>query len=395
MKILLIHNYYRFRGGEDRYVETLAETLTSNGHQVVRFAFDSKDINNFNLMDKLLISLRLTRSPRLNKKLEKILQEEKPQLAVIHNLFPLISLSILKVLKGFNIPIVKRIENYRFLCLNGLFLRNETGICDVCKKGNLIPGILHKCYQNSYLNSIGMALPLMITNWKKMLFNHVDIFLAPSRFIKEKFSEVGFPREKITVLPNFLDFDPVESVREPSDYAVFVGRLSVEKGLTTLLEAVRQLPDLPLKILGEGPLSEELKDFVRRNNMKNVEFTGFIDGAEKKEIVSRARFLIFPSECYESFGYSVIESHACGIPVIASGIGGAAELLVDGINGYLFEPGNPGDLRDKISILAGMDHDKLMAMKERCLQPVKELYTREAGYENLLELLKRLVKDSA
>lgn len=392
MKILLIHNYYRYRGGEDRYVEILKDTLSRKGHQVKGFSCDSKEIKTFNLIDKLLIPLKLIHSSTANRKLEKLILEEKPDLAVIHNLFPLVSLSILKVLKRYRVPIVKRIENYRFLCLNGLFLRNNSGICDVCKNGNLFPGIVHRCYQGSFLNSLGMAIPLMATNWKKLLFSTIDLFLAPSQFVKEKFRGVGFPAEKIVVLPNFLDFEPVESLLEPESYAIFIGRLSEEKGLLTLLKVFKELPDLPLKIVGEGPLENGLKEFVRSNQMKNVAFTGFVDGKLKREILSRAQFLIFPSECFESFGYSIIESHACGVPVIASAIGGAKELILEGENGFLFEPGNPNDLREKISRILAMDKKSLMEMREESLNRVKELYTEEIGYKNLLELFKKLTE---
>jgi len=392
MKILLIHNYYRYRGGEDRYAETLKETLSGNGHSVIRFSLDSKEIKQFTLMDKLLIPKRLIHSSSVNKKVEELLEKEKPDLAVIHNLFPLISLSVLKVLKKHGIPIVKRIENYRFLCLNGLFLRNNAQVCDVCKNGNFIPGIIHKCYQNSRLNSIGMALPLMAVNRRKRLFAAVDLFLSPSQFVKEKFVEAGFPADKISVLPNFLDFEPLETIREPGPYAIFIGRLSEEKGLLTLLNAFKAFPGLPLKILGEGPQGKKLKEFVRSHKMENIEFTGFIDGKKKRDLLSRAKFLVFPSECYESFGYSIIESFACGVPVIAAAGGGAKELIVDGENGFLFEPGNIDDLKDKINGMQKMDVNALREKKTNALKQVKELYTKEIGYKSLVELFEGVRK---
>lgn len=386
MKILLIHNYYRYRGGEDRYAVTLKETLSIKGHSVTQFSLDSKAIKEFGLLDKLLIPKRLIHSAPVNRQIEELVEKDKPDLAIIHNLFPLLPISILKILKKHGIPIVKRIENYRFLCLNGLFLRNGTQICDVCKDGNFIPGIIHKCYQNSLLNSIGMAIPLMMTGWRKTLLSTVDLFLSPSRFVKEKFVEVGFPEEKIAVLPNFLDFEPLETIREPEPYAIFIGRLSGEKGLFTLLKAFKKFPDLELKIMGEGPIGKELKSFAASSKMQNIEFTGFIDGEKKLDILSRARFLVFPSECYESFGYSIIESHACGVPVIAASIGGAKELVAEGENGFLFEPGKVDDLEAKISQMLSMDKQTLMKMKQRSLEGVKALYTKETGYRSLVEL---------
>jgi glycosyltransferase involved in cell wall biosynthesis len=390
MKILLIHNYYRYRGGEDRYAVTLKETLSKKGHCVTQFSLDSKAIKEFGLLDKLLIPKRLIHSTPVNRQIKELLEKDKPDLAIIHNLFPLLPLSILKILKKHRIPVVKRIENYRFLCLNGLFLRNGTRICDVCKDGNFIPGIIHRCYQDSLINSVGMAIPLMITGWRKTLLSTVDLFLSPSRFVKNKFVEVGFPEEKIAVLPNFLDFEPLDTIRGPEPYAIFIGRLSEEKGVHTLLKAFKKFPDLNLKILGEGPMGKELKSFATSSNMQNIEFTGFIDGEKKLDILSRARFLVFPSECYESFGYSIIESHACGVPVIAASIGGAKELIDEGENGFLFEPGKVDDLEAKIAHLLTMDKQALMKMKQRSLEGVKALYTKETGYRNLVELFEKI-----
>ena len=390
MKILLIHNYYRYRGGEDRYAVTLKETLLKKGHSVTQFSLDSKAIEEFGFLDKLLIPKRLINSAPVNRQIEELLEKDKPDLAIIHNLFPLLPISILKVLKKHGIPIIKRIENYRFLCLNGLFLRNGTRICDVCKDGNFIPGIIHKCYQDSFINSVGMAIPLMMTGWRKTLLSSVDMFLSPSRFVKEKFVEIGFPEEKIAVLPNFLDFEPLETIHEPEPYAIFIGRLSAEKGLFTLLKAFKKFPDLNLKIMGEGPIGKELKSFATSSEMQNIEFTGFIDGEKKLDILSKAQFLVFPSECYESFGYSIIESHACGVPVIAASIGGAKELINEGENGFLFEPGNVDDLEAKIAHLLSMDKEALIKMKQRSLEGVKALYTKETGYQDLIELFEKV-----
>ncbi|NIM15328.1 MAG: glycosyltransferase [Candidatus Aminicenantes bacterium] len=390
MKILLIHNFYRYRGGEDRYVRILEEVLRQNGHQVIHFFSDSRSIKQFNFLQKCLIPLKLINSSAASKELEKMIQQEKPHLAVAHNLMPLLSLSLLNVLKRNNIPILKRLENYKFLCLNGLFLRNNFNVCEVCRRGNFIPGIIHRCYQKSFFSSLGIAISEFIHRKLKTVSKTADLFLATSDFVKSKFVEAGFPGEKISVFPNFLDFEPEESVGQPENYAIYVGRLSKEKGLVTLLKAFKELPELPLKILGEGPLVDELKEFTRLHRMTHVTFEGFIDGQAKREILKKALLLVFPSECYESFGYSIIESYACGVPVVASDIGGARELVQNGENGFLFEVGNPEDLQKKISALLS-DRQQLMRMKERALERAKKSYTKEIGYQDLAALFKRLV----
>ncbi len=390
MKILLIHNFYRYRGGEDRYVRILEEILCRGGHQVIHFFTDSRSIKQFSFRQKCMIPLKLIKSPAAARQLEKLLRREKPHLAVAHNFTPLLSLSLLRVLKRNSIPILKRLENYKFLCLNGLFLRNNFNVCEVCKRGNFIPGIIHRCYQKSFFSSMGIAVSEYIHRKLKTVDKTADLFLATSEFVKSKFVEAGFPAEKIAVFPNFLDFGPEEAVGHPDDYAVYIGRLSREKGLVTLLKAFKKLPELPLKILGEGPLADELKEFTRVHRMTHVTFEGFIDGQAKREILKKARFLVFPSECYESFGYSIIESFACGVPVVASDIGGARELVRDGENGFLFEVGNPEDLQKKISGLLA-NRQQLMKMKERALERAKKSYTKETGFRHLAALFKRLV----
>lgn len=390
MKILLIHNYYRYRGGEDRYAGILENSLKRKGHQVVRFFYDSRDIDNFSIIQKLLIPIRLLNSSNINRQLTNLLSQEKPNLAIVHNLAPLLSLSILRVLKKNRVPILKRLENYKYLCLNGLFLENNFKTCERCKNGNFLPGIFRRCYQYSFFNSLGLAIPEWFHRRSKTVTRTVNRFMATSQFLKSKYVEAGFPADKIDVYPNFIDFEPITGISSLGTYAIYIGRLSKEKGLLTLLKAFTKFPKFPLKILGDGPLEKELKEFVHSRDMKNVEFAGYIDGPLKREILTGARFLIFPSECYESFGYPIIESGACGVPVIASDTGGARELIIKGETGFLFEPGNPDDLGQTISQMLALNDGDLMAMKEKSLEHVNELYTREIGYRNLEHIFNRM-----
>lgn len=392
MKILLVHNFYRYRGGEDRYVKILEDALAENGHQLIHYFTDSRDIKRFSFIQKCRIPFHLIRSRTSEKKLQQLLDIEKPDLAVVHNLFPLLSLSLLKILKKNNIKVLKRLENYKFLCLNGLFLRNNFIACERCKHGNFLHGVIHRCYQRGFFNSLGIAVSESWHHLKKTVIRYSDMFLATSQFVKGKFVEAGFPADKIVVHPNFLDFAPLPCTTPPGNYAVYVGRLSKEKGLLTLLKAFLHLPQLPLKILGEGPLEKELNQFVSDHQMKNIFFQGFIDGEAKREIIKKALFLVFPSECYESFGYTIIEAYGCGVPVVASDIGGARELVTEGQTGYLFFPGNPTDLETQVSRLV-QQHDHLLEMRENARQRAQDLYSRETGHRDLRKLLERITTD--
>jgi len=389
MKILLLHNFYRFRGGEDRYVKILEDLLLEKGHQVVQFFSDSRNITEYSLIRKAIIPFQLIHSSAQRKRLRELIRKEKPDLAIVHNLFPLFSQSLLAVLKESGVPVIKRLENYKFLCLNGLFLRNNFQVCESCKQGNFLHGVLHRCYQQGFFSSLGIALPEYLHRRRKTALTHADHFLATSNFVKSKFTEAGFPAHKISVSPNFLDFEPLAQPGEPGQYAVYLGRLSAEKGLMTMLEGLRQLPDLPVKILGEGPLLDEMKAFVHTHHIDNVSFEGFIDGTLKRDILAGAMFLIFPSECYESFGYTVIESYACGTPVIASDIGGARELVPEGETGYLFTPGDPQDFKRQVLRIMADPH-QLMQMRRNALERAGRLYTRTIGYRSLKSLFEQL-----
>lgn len=389
-RILLIHNYYRYRGGEDRYVNILEHILTGQGHSVIRFFSDSRDIGDFHLLKKCLIPFRMIRSSAADKKLDALIKREKPALAIVHNLSPLFSPAMLKVLKKNKVPVLKRLENFKFLCLNGLFLRNNFVACEVCKFGNFFPGIVHRCYQRSFISSLGMALAETIHRRKQTIEKNTCLFLATSAFVKSRFVEAGFPGERIEVLPNFIDFQPLDAPKTHAGYAIYVGRLSKEKGLLTLLEAFKDLPGLPLKILGEGPLESELKEYAEKHKMNHVSFEGFIDGPLKREKIAHARFLVFPSECYESFGYSIVEGFACGVPVLASDIGSAREPVESGKTGFLFKPGDAPDLKCRIQAMLE-DPENLEKMRHNALDKAKRLYTKETGVKNLETLFHRLL----
>ncbi len=390
MKILLIHNYYRYRGGEDRYMDILTDALQQKGHVVTQFLSDSQDIHHFTFWQKIMIPMHLISAPTLDKKLAQVINDDKPDIAIVHNLFPLFSLSLLKVLKQKGVPVLKRLENYKFLCLNGLFLKNNFQVCESCKQGNFLPGIFRRCYQRSFFNSLGIALSEFIHRWKKTALRNTTHFLASSQFVKSKFVDADFPAAMISVFPNFLDFEPLTAPVAAEDYVVYIGRLSQEKGLFTLLKAMRTMPELTLHILGNGPLEDDLKKFVAMNQMNHVIFHGFVDGLAKQEILQKALFLIFPSECYESFGYAVIESYACGVPVLASDLGGARELVKNGATGALFTPGDPDSLRHEIALLRLNDSLKT-EMRVRALQKAHAFYTKKMGIQKIEALLQGMV----
>jgi glycosyltransferase involved in cell wall biosynthesis len=223
-------------------------------------------------------------------------------------------------------------------------------------------------------------------------FNHIDVYVSPSHFLKNKLVEAGFPGEKIQVKSHFINTDELTPAEGFDDYSVFMGRSAKEKGIFFLLDVFKELPDLKLKIIGSGPCHQELKDLVEQNNLVNVEISGF-EGTEKRfQILKRAMFMIFPSNWYENFPFTLIESLSLGIPVIASRIGGIPEVIKDGVNGLLFQSGNTAQLKEKISILVG-DREKLLQMRIKAREIAEKNYSQEQGYKALLEIYNRCVQE--
>lgn len=393
MKILLCHNQYQNRGGEGQTVFKEKEVLESKGHRVILFSKDNQEINNYTFTQKARLLYEIVFSRSTYKKVIEIVKEEKPDIVHVHNVFPLISPSIYYALKNMNVPVVQTVHNYRFLCPNGLFLDNDGKICERCKNGNFSNAIIRKCYRSSYLQTSGMAFTLCLHRKLRTFINKIDVFISPSKFLKKKLIEGGIPEKKIVVKPHFVKCGEIKPSYEFDNYVVYMGRLSREKGLFTLLRAWKEVPGLTLKMIGEGPIRNELENFVSQAEISNVEFPGFIGGPKRFEILRKAMFMIFPSECYESFPYAIIESFACGTPVIASRIGGSKELTEEGRNGLLFEPGDIEDFKKKI--LYFIENPKFIIPMRRCARETAEKkYSSEVGYENLMQIYNKLLSPS-
>jgi glycosyltransferase involved in cell wall biosynthesis len=293
-------------------------------------------------------------------------------------------------LKKHDIPIVQTLHNYRLICPNGLFLDNEMKICEKCAKGNFFHAIRKKCYRSSRYQTLVLSLSIRLHRWLRT-FSNIDVYVSPSHFLKNKMVEAGFPAEKIQVRSHFVDTGELTPSESFDEYSVFMGRIAKEKGIFFLLDVFKELPDLKLKIIGSGPCHQELMDLVEQHNMTNMEISGF-EGTEKRfQILKRAMFMIFPSSWYENFPFTLIESLSLGIPVIASRIGGIPEVIKDGVNGFLFQPGDRAQLKEKISILVE-DREKLSQMRKNAREIAEQNYGHVQGYKTLLEIYDRCVQ---
>jgi glycosyltransferase involved in cell wall biosynthesis len=391
MKVLVLHNRYQQRGGEDLAVESEDRLLTSMGHAVVRYHRSNTDIEQFTLFEKALLPASTLWSRKSFREARSTVRQEKPNVAHFHNTLPLISPSAYSACKDAGIPLVQTLHNYRLLCPAATFFRAAQP-CELCL-GKTVPwpGILHACYRDSRVSTGVVAAMLTMHRALGTWADLLDVYIALSEFAKNKFIEGGLPAGKIVVKPNFVHPDPGAD-RDPSDYALFVGRLSPEKGVGTLLAAWKQMGNsIPLLVLGDGPLRTELEAQVKTLGLSSVRFEGRVDRTAVFAAMKRARFLVVPSQCYENFPTTIVEAFACGLPTIAAGLGAIREIVADGHTGLHFDPGSSLDLAGKVD-WAVVHPREMEAMGQAGRADYVGKYTAERNYLMLMDIYERAIE---
>lgn len=362
MRILLSNKFYYRRGGDCIYMLNLEQLLKAHGHEVAVFAMDYPDNEETpwkkyfpSNMSKLMAFTRPFGSREVKNKFGKLLDDFKPDVVHLNNIHTQLSPVIAELAHRRGIRTVWTLHDYKLLCPRYDCLRNGKEICELCFNGDKSQCKTYRCMKGSRLASEIGYREAMTWN-RKRLEECTDLFVCPSRFMAEKMAQGGFRKDKLKVLCNFID---IEKCRKDNyaknDYYCYVGRLSHEKGVGTLVEAAARLP-YKLKIIGGGPLLEQFK--IKNEELKgNVEFLGFRQWDDIKDIVGKARFTVIPSEWYENNPLSVIEAECLGTPVLGARIGGIPELIDEDVNGMTFESGNADDLAKKIKAMYNADFD--------------------------------------
>ena len=384
MKIILLHNNYQQPGGEDAVFEAEKVLLDRMGHEIIPFVEDNARLNG---MSALKAARNTIWSREAQGKLRQLIRETRPDVAHFHNTFLMISPAAYYACKEAGVPVVQTLHNYRLICPGALLMR-EGRVCEDCV-GRAIPwsGVVHGCWRSSRVGTAVVAAMLTAHRLMKTWQEQVDVYVSLTEFARQKFIEGGLPAEKIVVKPNFVAPDPGEGAHE-GDYALFVGRLSPEKGVRTLLRAWQWLRGVPLKVVGNGPLMEEVQGLVRREGLEEVEVLGRRPREEVFQLMREARVLLFPSEGYEGFPMTIAEAFACGLPVVASRLGAMAEIVEDQRTGLLFRPGDPENLAEKVEWAWG--HPKELAeIGREARREYEQKYTAEKNYEILMEIYER------
>jgi glycosyltransferase involved in cell wall biosynthesis len=391
MKVLLVHNEYREPGGEDVVFRQEAELLSRFGHTVLVYRRGNSEIRVQSNLERASLVKRLIWAEDSRKEISAILRRERPAIVHVHNTFMQISPCVFAASNEADVPVVQTLHNFRLLCPAATFFR-QGHVCEECAEHGLWRGVAHGCYHDSHAQTASVALMLtthrVLGTWE----DKIDRYIAPSEFTRWKFVEASFPAEKISVKPNFVYPDPGPGERS-GDYALFVGRLSGEKGVATLLRAWAQLGcTVPLVIAGDGPLRAEMEEECERNGLGSVRFLGRVPRQTALELVKGARFVIVPSQCYENFPMTIVESFATGTPVICSQLGAMQTIVENRRTGLFFEPGNSDDLAQKVA-WAWAHPGPMRVIGAEARREYEHRYTAEKNYEILSDIYQRTISE--
>jgi glycosyltransferase involved in cell wall biosynthesis len=381
VKVLVAHNAYQHRGGEDSVVDSEIKLLADHGHDVRLFSRHNDELAT---MTKVAAVRSTLWSSQTMTDLWRVVAAFQPDVIHVHNTFPLISPSLYWAAAKRGIPIVQTLHNFRLFCPQAMLLRDGR-VCEDCLGKLPWRGVLRVCYRDSVAQSGVLASMTVLHRALGTYRNKVTRYIALNDFCRQKFIEGGLPAERVLVKPNFVDMPP-PGEEQPRNGFLFVGRLSQEKGIATLAESLRLLPSARLTVVGAGPEMGQLE------GMDTIRLMGFQSPEGVRAEMCAASALVMPSIWYENFPRTLVEAFACGLPVIASRLGAMAELIEDGETGLLFEPGNVADLAVKMRW--AIDHlEEMQRMGAAARAEYEAKYTAEQNYKQLMAIYAEAIED--
>jgi len=388
MRILLVHNFYRFPGGEDTVFLNEGSLLRRNGHVIMEYREENQRIAHLN-PGSLAVETLWSASSR--REIRRVVREHNIEVVHFHNTFPLVSPSAYYGCSQAGAAVVQTLHNFRLLCPSATLFRNNATCEDCMERFFPWPSIVHACYHDSRAATSVVAAMLSLHRFRKTWEDRVDGYIALTEFARRKLIAGGLPSRKIAVKPNFVYPDPGPSLTHEG-YALYVGRLSPEKGIFTLLQAWQQVKSFPLKIVGSGPLLERVRHEVRARDLAHIDVLGQLPREQVLRLMRNASFVVVPSTWYEAFPLVIAEAFACGKPVIASRIGGMVEIVQEGINGFLFEPGVSVDLARIVGWCR--DHPlEVQNLGARARKAFEAQYTADANYGRLIHIYEQALAE--
>jgi len=381
-RVLLVHNRYQQPGGEDAVVADEMRMLQQNGVQVELYERHNEQVAAISVAR---LAAGTVWSTRTTADLDRTIGRFRPDVIHAHNTFPLISPSLYYGAAAHQIPVVQTLHNFRLFCAQAMLMR-DGAVCEDCVGTLPWRGVLRRCYRGSMAQSAVLVAMLGAHRALGSYQRRVTRYIALNRFCRDKFIEGGLPAERIAIKPNFVDLPAPGAAGERSG-ALFVGRLSPEKGIGVLADAARLLPNPGLEVIGDGPETGRLHD------MPGVHLAGRQAPAQIYSRMRTAAFLLLPSIWYENFPRVLVEAFACGLPVIASRLGAMAELIEEGVTGLLFAPGDARDLADKLA-WAQAHPESMRRMGKSAREVYERNYTSAVNFAQLSAIYREAMTPS-
>lgn len=400
MKIVFANNYFYLRGGSERILFEEMELFKNYGHEVVPFSRHHKEnhdseyskyfapdieYENVVIIKKVSSSIKLVYSLDTRNNLSALLSYFKPDIIHAHNIYGRLTTSVIDAARNQGIPVVMTLNDYKLICPSYLML-SKGKVCDLCKSNKFYFCTFKRCHRNTLIPSLIYTIESYFNSFLKK-YDYVRYLICPSRFLLDKHMEAGVPVKKLVHIPHFLNLKDDMSSFTVGEYILYAGRLSREKGVLTLIKAMKEL-DLHLKIAGGGPMESEYRKYVKDKKINNVSFEGFKSGDKLRDLYIHAAFIVVPSEWYENLPMTIMESFAAGKPVLAANIGGIPEMVIHGATGFLFRPGDHQELRKKIQYLI-TNPSLIIKMGKNARKKVKKEYNPENHYEQLMAVYER------
>ncbi|MCM1103341.1 MAG: glycosyltransferase family 4 protein [Clostridium sp.] len=380
MNILIIHNKYRFAGGEDTVVENEVQLLRSHGHHVVTYLVSNEQIGRTGIAGKLFLPFRTLYSVRSRRETEKLIREHRIEVVHVHNTLPLVSFSVYRAAKKNGCRLVQTIHNMRFVCANGLLYR-EGHACEECLQKGMMHSVKYGCYRHSKAQTF--LVDLMFWVHRRLgTFRKPDCYLVLTKFCMEKLRQ-AIPQEKMILKANFVA--ERKEITEKESFFVCVGRTERMKGTFEAVEAFEKLPEERLVLIGEGEDEAQLRALIHDRKIANVEMKGKLSHEESLSYIARAKGLLFTSHLYEGMPMTILEAYAAGCPVIAADTPNVRTIVRDGETGFLYHVCDSADLREKIKKVSAMPQEGYEALCRGAFAEYERSYSAETIYQELIE----------
>jgi glycosyltransferase involved in cell wall biosynthesis len=407
MKILMAHKFFYYGAGADKYFLDLAKLMESHGHQVIPFAmkhprnlesaysdyFVSQwDYNASALTTRIRNACKLVHSFEAAKAMERLIADTSPDIAHLHHIYHQLSSSVIYPLTRAGIPIVQTVHDYRLVCPNYKLFNPRTGQpCSKCLGHKYYHAIFERCHKGSMRAGLVGCVESYWTYLTRVYRRGIDRFTVSNEHLRDKLSRHGIPPERIEIIPNFVDTQAYLPQFHPDGYVLYFGRVSAEKGVSNLIRAMEPLPNLQLRIVGDGDQLEDLSLYVKEHGLTNVQFLGPAWDEDLKPILADAMFVVMPPVWPENSPFVIYQAFAAGKPVIASRVGGIPDLIDDGVDGLLYDAQDIDALTEKIRFLAERPA-LIREMGSRARAKAEREYDPEGHYRRMLDVYEEVLR---